>query len=88
MPFMYFLLTLKEFAVTAKAQKSLIERVERLSMFGFTQIRMVAQINDERTTIKLQTLSVSGHARSVRRYTKFKHFHPENLKTTRIELVL
>ena len=78
MPFMYFPLTLKKFAVTAKAQNSLIKWVERLSMFGFTQIRMVAQINGERTTIKLQVLSVSGHARSVKDIQNSNIFHPEN----------
>ena len=77
MPFTYFLLTPKEFVVTVKAQNLLIKRVERVSMFGFTQIRMVAQINDERTTIKLQALSVSGHARSVRSILNSNIFHPE-----------
>ena len=78
MPFTYFLLTLKEFVVTAKAQNSLIKRVERLNMFGFTQIKMVVQINDEKTTIKLQTLLVSGHARSVKDIQNSNIFHPEN----------
>ena len=78
MPFMYFPLTLKKFAVTAKVQNSLTERVKRLSMFGFTQIKMVVQINDEKTTIKLQTLLVSGHARSVKDIQNSNIFHPEN----------
>ena len=89
MPFTYFPLTLKKFVVTAEAQNSLIKRVGKLTMFGFTQIMMVVQLNDERTTIELQTLSVSGHARNVRSILKFKHFPLRNpSKTNRIELVL